>query len=260
MNAITVIHDESQRLAAVLAEADQNAKVPTCPAWNAGDLLWHLTGVQLFWAGILREDVRTEAGVEAMEAAKPDRPAAITALLRIREEATAALITQLERLPDDEPRWSWWSADQSVGFTRRMQTHEATMHRVDAELTTGQPITPLAPDVAAAAIDHCVDVMWGRLPEWATYQAVAQVRFEATDTGQDWSVELGRWTGTSPDSGNAFDCARAVRGTGEPATGTVRAPVQGLALWSWGRGGDVIIEGEPQTRSAIERLIKQGIQ
>ena len=35
-----------------------------------------------------------------------------------------------------------------------MQTHEATMHRVDAELAAGLPIGPINPEVAADGIDH----------------------------------------------------------------------------------------------------------
>jgi hypothetical protein len=45
-----------------------------------------------------------------------------------------------------------------------MQTYEATMHRVDAELTADLPTGPIAPDVAVGAVDHAVDVMWGWRP------------------------------------------------------------------------------------------------
>ena len=92
-------------------------------------------------------------------------------LLALREQATTALLDQLGRLDDAEPRWTWWPADQTVGFTRRMQTYEATMHRVDAELTAGLSIGTIAPDVAAGAVDHAVDVMWGWLPDGVDLRA-----------------------------------------------------------------------------------------
>ena len=57
------------------------------------------------------------------------------ALLARRASATEALLSQLAARADDEPAWFWYSAVQGVGITRRMQTHEATIHRVDAELT-----------------------------------------------------------------------------------------------------------------------------
>src|SRR5699024_5919430 len=135
MDPLTVIRAQSDRLAAVLAETDPAARVPTCPDWDAADLLWHLTEVHLFWAGILAGNVRTDAGTEAVEAGKTDRPAELSAVLALRTEATDRLLEQLSRLDDAEPRWSWFEADRTVGFTRRMQTCEATMHRVDAELT-----------------------------------------------------------------------------------------------------------------------------
>lgn len=87
-----------------------------------------------FWAGVLARNARTEADLAAVEQTKPARPSATGDLLALREEATAALLDQLGSLDDAEPRWSWWPPEQTVGFTRRLQTHEATMHRVDAEL------------------------------------------------------------------------------------------------------------------------------
>src|SRR5690625_5600171 len=60
MNHEDVIAAESERFASVLATAHPRAQCPTCPEWNAADLLWHLTGVQHFWANVLSQDVRTE--------------------------------------------------------------------------------------------------------------------------------------------------------------------------------------------------------
>lgn len=65
------------------------------------------------------------------------RFAGLQQTLPLRERATTELVSQLNALDDSQPRWSWWEPDQTVGFTRRMQTYEATMHRVDAELIAG---------------------------------------------------------------------------------------------------------------------------
>src|ERR1700754_1650154 len=146
MDSTAIIRTEAQRFADVLAATPSDARCPTCPDWTASDLLWHLTEVHLFWAGVLDRNVQTEADLAAVEQAKPDRPGATPDLLALRESATNALVAQLGRLDDAEPRWSWWPPDQTVGFTRRMQIHEATMHRVDAELTADVPVGPIAPD------------------------------------------------------------------------------------------------------------------
>ncbi len=69
---------ESARFRAVLAEAPTGLRVPTCPDWDADDLLWHLAEVQWFWGEIAvapthhdrpRSTTSTERRVE-----RPDRP------------------------------------------------------------------------------------------------------------------------------------------------------------------------------------------
>jgi uncharacterized protein (TIGR03083 family) len=250
MNRIAIVRAESQRFADVLATADPYTRCPTCPDWNAVDLLWHLSSVHFFWASVLSRNALTEADIAAVEQSKPARPTDMADLLALREQATTALLEQLDRLDDNEPRWSWWPPEQTVGFTRRMQTYEATMHRVDAELTAGLPIGPIAPDVAAGAIDHAVDVMWGWLPEGATYEARAVVEFIASDVDQQWLVKVGTASG-SP---------RAVRATvGEP-TATVTSPVVDLALWAWTRGGTVEIAGDKASVAALDAVITNGMQ
>ena len=255
-----VIRAEAERFAAVLADTSPGARCPTCPDWNAADLLWHLTEVHTFWATVLGEDARSDDGAAAAEQHKPERPAAVAAMLPVRATATAALLEQLARLGDAEPRWSWWESDQTVGFTRRMQTYEATMHRVDAELTAGVDVSPIAPAVATGAIDHCADVMWGWMPDWADYESLTTVALVATDTGQGWLLDVGHWTGTGPQSGKAFDEPRAVRaGDGAEPAVTVTGPVQDLALWAWTRGGTVAITGDDAGVAALQALIRRGM-
>jgi uncharacterized protein (TIGR03083 family) len=250
MDRVAVIRTEAQRFSDVLASAAPDARCPTCPDWTASDLLWHLTEVHQFWAGVLSQNARTDADLATVEQAKPERPTAMADLLALREAATSALLDQLDLLDDTEPRWSWWPADQTVGFTRRMQTYETTMHRVDAELTAGQPIDPIASDVAAGAVDHAVDVMWGWLPEGATYEALAVVEFVARDVDQRWLVEVGV----------ASDRPRAVRATAGEPTATVSAPVVDLALWAWTRGGAVEISGDAASIAALEAVVTNGMQ
>jgi uncharacterized protein (TIGR03083 family) len=253
MDRLSIIDSESRRLAEVLAVVDPDSRCATCPDWTAADLLWHLTEVHFFWAGILGRDVRSEADLPAVEGAKPKRPAAMDDVLLLREQATAALLHELASRDDAEPKWSWWSPDLTVGFTRRMQTYEATMHRVDAELTAGVPVSPIARDVAAGAIDHSVDVMWGWKPDAATYEATSVVEFVASDTGQRWLVEVGSWA-TPGDDG-----PMATRATAGEPTATVTAPVVDLALWAWTRGAGAQVEGQPESVAALNAVVTQGM-
>jgi len=250
MDQIAIIRTEAQRLADVLAATAPEARCPTCPDWSAADLLWHLTEVHFFWAGVLERDARTESDIAAVEDAKPARPSGTQDLLALRAQATDALASQLALLDDAEPRWTWWPPDQTVGFTRRMQSYEATMHRVDAELTAGLSIEPIAPDVAAGAVDHAVDVMWGCPADGAGYEPRAVVEFVASDTGQRWPVEVGATT----------DWPRAVRAKAGPPTATVSAPVADLALWAWTRGGSVEISGAADSVAALHEVVNNGMQ
>jgi uncharacterized protein (TIGR03083 family) len=255
MDRLSIIDSESRRLAEVLSGVDPESRCPTCPDWTASDLLWHLSEVHFFWAAILERDVRSEADLPAVEAAKPQRPAAIADVLPLREQATAALVTGLRNRDDAEPLWSWWTPDQTVGFTRRMQTYEATMHRVDAELAAGLPVSPIAGDVAVGAVDHAVDVMWGWKPDAATYEATAVVEFVASDTGQRWLVEVGGWTSPGGDGSGPM----ATRATSGEPTATVTAPVVDLALWAWRRGGEATVSGRPESVAALNSVVTQGM-
>ena len=261
MDPVNVIHSESQRFAEVLARADPGAPCPTCPDWTASDLLWHLIEVHEFWAGILETGAVTDEQMQAVEDAKPERPESIAEMLPLRERATERLCHQLVRHNDAEPRWTWWPADQTVGFTRRMQVCEATMHRVDAELAAGVRRTAIGREGAVALVDQCVDVMWGWIPDWSTQEMLGVVELLAADTGQRWVIEVGHWVGVGPESGNHFDepCARRVA-PDTPASAMAVGPVVDLALWAWSRGGVVERAGDPATVAALDALIAEGIQ
>lgn len=267
MDHLEIIARESDRFAVALADCAPDAPCPTCPEWNAQDLLWHLTGVHHFWSRILGEDIRTGEAVGAIEEAEPERPADTPGMLGLRENATLRLVNQLAHLADDEPRWSWFPADQTVGFTRRMQTYEATMHRVDAELTAGMDVSPIAADVADGAVDHCVDVMWDAvgawIPEGSTDESTAIVELIATDSDRRWLVDVGHFHGVGATSGEEFDFIRARRAAeGSEPTGSVTGTGEQLALWAWGRApsDSVSISGSDEAVAAVRSLIEQGIQ
>jgi uncharacterized protein (TIGR03083 family) len=252
MDRLAIIDSESHRFARALSTIDPQSRCPTCPGWSAADLLWHLTEVHYFWAEILAQRLTSGAGLPAIEEAKPARPAGVDDMLELRADATARLLRELADRDDTEPCWSWWPPDQTVGFTRRMQTYEATMHRVDAELAAGVPVSPIAADAAAGAVDHAVDVMWGWLPEGAAYRCDDIVKFVATDTGATWLVDVGSWT-----TADGHSAARAVRANGGDPTAVVSGAAQHLALWAWTRGDAVSISGES---AALDALMSQGIQ
>ncbi len=102
--------------------------------------------------------------------------------------------------------------------------------------------------------------MWSWMPDWAAHETLAVVEFAATDTGDTWLVEVGRWWGTGPESGTEFDQPVAHRVDEGTPRAQASATAEQLALWAWNRGGTAAITGEPDAIAALAALISHGIQ
>ena len=154
---------ESARFRSVLAGAPTAARVPSCPDWDADDLLWHLAGVQWFWGEIAERRLTDPDEVEAMDAAREERPSDRDGLLAFFDRSSERLRRVLGELPPETPLWMW-SDDKTAGYIRRRQAHEALIHRLDAELTVDER-TPLDCRLAADGVDEVLRVMRGYEPE-----------------------------------------------------------------------------------------------
>jgi uncharacterized protein (TIGR03083 family) len=251
---------DSARFADVLREVPPDVRVPSCPDWNADDLLWHLGEVQWFWGTIVREQV---AAPQA-EALKPPRPADRAGLLAFYDRASRDLAEVLAATPPGTAAWTW-SDDQTVGFIRRRQAHEALIHRVDAELTAGHR-TPLDPWLSADGVDEALHVMYGSLPGWAAFtpDRAQTVRLRSTDTGASWLVTLGQFTGTDPGDGTSYeedDIHAADRDPGTEAAAEVAGTAADLDCWLWHRPPVTPVEssGDRQVLGRFESAIAPGI-
>ncbi len=246
---------DSARFAEVLAGADPAARVPSCPDWTAADLLWHLGEVQHFWGTIVHDRlIDTDAYVE------PTRPERYGELLEFFGASSALLIDALAVTEDDVGVWTWLDADQSVGFVRRRQAHEALIHRLDAELTVGT-VTELDPELATDGVLEAVEWMFGSAPAWATTTLDGTTgRLSTTDTGATWLVQVGHWSGTSPNTGKTYTAEPmlVLFATGNPSfeiTGTARD----LDAWLWNRPPVEEIRRTGDT-AAFEAVIRSGLQ
>ena len=76
------------------------------------------------------------------------------ALLELYRSASRDLGEILAATSPETPAWTW-SEDQTVGFIRRRQAHEALIHRVDAELTVGRR-TPMDPGLSADGVGEVI--------------------------------------------------------------------------------------------------------
>jgi uncharacterized protein (TIGR03083 family) len=250
---------ESARFAEAIREAPPDAPVPSCPDWNADDLLWHLGQVQWFWGTVVRENADREQAERLM----PPRPGDRAGLEAFFDRVSRDLAEVLAATPADRPAWTW-SDDKTAGFIRRRQAHEALIHRVDAELTAGSR-TPLDPRLCADGVDEALRVMYGALPAWAAFAPDPErnLRIRATDTGDSWLVTLGRFTGTDPDgvSYDEPDLHARERDPGTEAASQVSGAAADLNCWLWHRAPAAPVEraGDQQVLSDFDAAIAPGI-
>jgi uncharacterized protein (TIGR03083 family) len=255
------LEQESARFAEAIDGAPPAAMVPSCPDWNADDLLWHLAEVQWFWATIVRERIT----IAPEEDLAPPRPAGRAGLAAFYDRASSDLAGVLAATPPGITAWTW-SADQTVGFIRRRQAHEALIHRVDAELTAGHR-TPMDPDLSADGVDEALRVMYGgEVPGWGRFTPGAgeTLRLRATDTGDSWLVTLGRFTGTDPGDQVSYDepaIHAAATDPGDPAAAEVEGTAADLDCWLWHRPpyARVTTSGDPGVLAHFGSVIAKGI-
>ncbi len=252
---------ESHRFAEAIAAADPAVRVPSCPDWDADDLLWHLAEVQWFWGTIVRDRLQDPA---AAEESKPERMATREALASWYDEVSHDLVRQLAESPPETVVWTW-AQDHSVGFIRRRQAHEALIHRVDAELTAGSR-TPMDSALSADGVDEVMRVMYGGVPSWGEFtpQERSTVRITATDTGQTWVATLGWFVGTDPDGGELVDDSDlrvAATDDGSAVAAEISGTAADLDCWLWHRPpvGDIEQSGDPDVLAAFATTISPGI-
>ena len=261
---LTHLESESDRFREVLADCDPAARVPACPDWDAADLLWHLTGVQRFWAGVVTrrpappEESGTDEATEALA-----RPDAYADLIAGFDEASAALRDALRAADPADAAWTW-SEEQTVGFTFRRQAHEALIHRLDAEQTAGQ-VTALDPALAADGVAEALGVMYGGAPEWGSFDPLPHhVRFDLTDAGTSVWAQLGIFNGTDPESGTTYADEDDVELVDDPGTEpdvVVTGAAGDVDAWLWHRGGadDLRVEGDEAVRDRIGGILSNPI-
>lgn len=253
------VRTESARFRQVLADCDPAARVPACPDWDADDLLWHLAGVQGFWAEVVR--TRPAAADKEFESKLP-RPDSHDGLLAAYDGYSAAMIEALESADPADEAWHW-SSDHTVGASIRRQAHEALIHRLDAEETAGQ-VTPLDPALAADGVLEALTVMYGGCPPWGTITPSDRVvAIRMTDTGDELRVALARFTGTDPD-GTSYDepDLAVVAEDGTAPLATISGTAGDLDTWLWHRGegrGDLAFDGDQDGLDELRSVLSQPI-
>lgn len=257
MDYIAHLRADSERFVQALAACDPSAPVPSCPEWTAADLLWHLGEVQLFWGTIVADRLADPA---AAGAAKPARPESYAELLDFARASSAKLVGALDATAPDTPLWTWFEADQSAAFVRRRQAHEALIHRLDAELTADD-LTDIDAELATDGVAEVLEWMYSGVPSWGTQTLTGPVgRVVTTDTGGSWLVQLGTFSGTSPNTGNVYTDEATITPVDEGhPTFHVSGAAPDLDAWLWNRPTrtDIALGGD---YAQFVEIIRAGVQ
>jgi uncharacterized protein (TIGR03083 family) len=252
------IRAESARFAALVSETDLATPVPSCPGWSVADLTWHLLEVQYFWASIVAGLL--EAPDTVAELSRPADAGLATAF----PVQTNRLIEALQSHDVTDKCWSWHGDGHRVGWVLRRQAHEALIHRVDAELAHGGEFAVDA-ELAADGVDEILNVMLdaGDIPDWSSFTPDGSTAAIVADEGRSWTVRMGHFRGTSPQTGNTYDDPALLIACDvtEPTT-VVRGSSVDLDLWLWGRGSDgaLKIEGDAIVAAMIRTAAIAGTQ
>lgn len=242
---------EFARLRAVVP-IDLTAGVPSCPGWTVADLTRHVGVVYLHKTVAMRSGREPDLW--------PPKELADEPPLALLDRAYAGLLAEFTARNPQDPAGTWYSPDQTVGFWIRRMAQETVIHRIDVELGTGQPVTPVPADLAVDGIDELLKVFvaYG-VAQWPDYfteiLAGSPGRSYAVRTdGAAWRVRTG--PGLFAVQDGAGDDAVDVS-LGGPPTAVLR--------WLWNREGadepsGVTVQGAEDAVDELRRCIATATQ
>ncbi|HWS57424.1 MAG TPA: maleylpyruvate isomerase family mycothiol-dependent enzyme, partial [Actinotalea sp.] len=255
---LAVVREESARFVAALDTAAWTDPVPTCPGWTVSDLVWHLAEVQHFWARVVADGLTGDQVPELPRPADGDLRALVG-------RSGADLLGALAGSEPGAPCWSWSEGGQDVGWVARRQAHEVLIHRVDAEVAAGRPVTAPSVELAADGVDEMLRVMLDGVPGPGDLTLDgATVRLSCTDARADWVLALGWFVGARAD-GSDYELDVAVL-LAQDDGGTDDVVVSGTAWdldrWLWGRGplAALSVEGDVDLLTRLRSMVVEATQ
>jgi uncharacterized protein (TIGR03083 family) len=205
----------------VAAATDLDARVPGCPDWDVRALISHVIGVYRHKSACMATDARP-ADRDASWGVVAEGEDPVEAL----KAAYAELRGHLTARDADDPTYTWWPGEQTVGFWQRRMAQETTVHRWDAESAVDGPegAGDIPDDLATDGIDELLG--WLRWPwdDEPQDEATGQ-RVLVASGDHSWIITL------NPTS------VEVAGGAGE-ADAMLAGDPSGLLLHLWGRPGE----------------------
>jgi len=228
--------------------------VPCCEGWTVRDLVGHLGQVHRHKALIVEQRLK-EAPDEETIIPEAD-------LVEWFEEGSAMLLAALAGADPAEPAWTWHEPDQTIGFWYRRMAHETLIHRIDAEQSFGV-VSGVDEELAADGVGEIIARFLTGLPDWTSFERSGPTVCVSIP-GRSWSLDEGRYSGTSPASGDTYEDLLAFE-LGSPradiATSISGEPVA-MNLWLWGRGPieDLSVDGDAGLVATLRQAAREATQ
>jgi uncharacterized protein (TIGR03083 family) len=234
---VTQLRGDGDRVAVVLADADLDAPVPSCPDWCLRELVHHLGGVHRWATAFVRaEPDQPEGGdLEDIVGGWPTDDDLGSWFV----EGHRHLVAAIERAPADLDTWTFLEAPSPLVFWARRQAHETAIHRVDAELAVGD-VTAFPAPFAADGIDELLLRFAAGPGRELPIDRPRTIEIRAADLDRSWLV-------TCTSDGFEIEA-----NPGEPRPDvdtTVTGSTSDLYTWLWNRrsADGLLVRGDEAT-------------
>jgi len=254
------LESDFQRLRAIVP-GHLESRVPSCPEWSVDDLTWHVGMVYLHTATAMREGTEPAEWPPHFDDSYP--------ALELIDRAYGDLVGEFAARSPQEHTGGWYGPDQTAGFWIRRMAQETVIHRIDAELGTGQPVAPVPDDLAIDGIDELLKVFVAfSVSEWSDHFTEAL----AGSPGRTFAIEADGYGYGTPWRGSMSPGQLTVEGgPGEkitsslPADVTVSGSPTAVLRWAWnretpGEPSAVTIAGDPDVLAAFRRCVEIATQ
>jgi uncharacterized protein (TIGR03083 family) len=225
--------------------AELTANVPSCPGWTVADLVRHVAQVYLHKVVLMR------TGEEPREWPPPSLAA--EAPLAALGRAYGALRAEFRTRGPGQAAPTWYGPDQTVGFWVRRMAQETVIHRIDAELAAGLPVTPVPDDLAADGVDEVLKRMlaYGSV---AWPEDFAEMEGEHLAGPGEITVAAGQaaWTVRPSPRGVVVE-----DGASDHPKVVIDGPAGNVLRWLWGRARDDAIRtsGDADWADYLRRML-----
>lgn len=245
---LELLSEDSRRLVAAARQAPLDAEIPTCPGWTVHDCVAHTAEVYQHKLACIRLNRRPG---EDYEQHAPDGD-----VVGWIERSASDLLAELRTRGPAAPAYTWWPADQTVGFWYRRMAQETAIHRLDVEDARGAP-TPIATDLAVDGIDEVLEMFlsdgWDDVSpdEWGDVDPHA-------GAGRTIAIHSGGHTWRSTLGPEAMPLHRSPG----PADASITGTPEPVLLWLWGRrpNNAVTLTGDPQPLTTFRSRLQIATQ